>query len=362
MTTRLYSLDVLRGLDMFLLTVIGPLVTAYDKVSPLNPATLAQFDHAWGGFTLWDIIMPLFIFMCGAAVPLALPKRMEGGRAGWKYWRHVLSRVALLWVLGMVAQGRLLSCDVDQFCYFTNTLQAIAVGYLVAAGVWLVPNVWIRRAIPVALAVLYAVLLHYGGDYSCAGNLAMKVDMLFVNILQPVAGHDTHSYTWYLTSLMFAAMTLCGAEATAILTGALTPRRKVLALSGLGLALLAVGWALVPVIPMIKHIYTLTFTAQAMGWSCLAYAILYLVTDVLRQRRGLGVFELFGQTALTAYMIAEVFPAALFAFARQVSSGFSAQFFPSAAPICEVIVYAVTLSAILHVWRAARLLKSVNSL
>ena len=29
MSTRLYSLDVLRGLDMFLLTVIGPLVTAH---------------------------------------------------------------------------------------------------------------------------------------------------------------------------------------------------------------------------------------------------------------------------------------------------------------------------------------------
>ena len=339
---------------MFLLTVIGPLVTAYDKVSPLSPAMLAQFDHAWGGFTLWDVIMPLFIFMCGAAVPLALPKWMEDGRAGWKYWRHVLSRVALLWVLGMVSQGRLLSCDVNQFCYFTNTLQAIAVGYLVAAAVWLVPNIWLRRAVPVSLAALYAVLLHFGGDYSCAGNLAMKVDMFFVNILQPVAGHDTSSYTWYLTSMMFAAMTLCGAESTAILIGGGSARRKFLSLFALALSLLAVGWALVPAIPMIKHIYTFTFTAQAMGWSCLAYALLYLVTDALHQRRGLFVFELFGQTALMCYMVGDVFPDVLFAFSRRVTAGFAARFMPSAAPLCEVVVYAVTLSLVLHVWRAAR--------
>ena len=41
--------------------------------------------------------MPLFIFICGAAVPLALPRRLDaGGRPGLAYWRHVLGRVALL--------------------------------------------------------------------------------------------------------------------------------------------------------------------------------------------------------------------------------------------------------------------------
>ena len=105
---RLYSLDLLRGLDMFLLTVIGPFFAALNKATPLPDWFMGQFHHNWGGFTLWDIIMPLFIFMCGAAVPFALPKRMDDGRAGLRYWRHVASRVALLWVLGMVSQGRLL--------------------------------------------------------------------------------------------------------------------------------------------------------------------------------------------------------------------------------------------------------------
>ena len=38
---------------------------------------MAQFRHPWGGFALWDIIMPLFIFMCGAAIPFALTRRLD---------------------------------------------------------------------------------------------------------------------------------------------------------------------------------------------------------------------------------------------------------------------------------------------
>ena len=53
---RLLSLDILRGADMFLLTVIGPFVWALDKSFGLPKSVLAQFDHAWGGFSLWDII------------------------------------------------------------------------------------------------------------------------------------------------------------------------------------------------------------------------------------------------------------------------------------------------------------------
>ena len=102
--SRLFSLDVLRGLDMILLTVVGPLVnSAQDGWECLPGAFVMQFRHAWSGFTLWDIIMPLFIFMCGAAVPYALVKRLEKGCG--VFWGHVLARVALLWFLGGLVQG-----------------------------------------------------------------------------------------------------------------------------------------------------------------------------------------------------------------------------------------------------------------
>ena len=134
MKERLYSLDVLRGLDMILLVVVGPIIKAANQVWHFSPAFMGQFKHGWEGFTLWDVIMPLFIFMCGAAVPFALGRRLVEGRAGAAFWRHVLFRVAMLWVLGMVIQGNLLSLDPAKFNPYSNTLQAIAAGYFAAAA------------------------------------------------------------------------------------------------------------------------------------------------------------------------------------------------------------------------------------
>ena len=98
---------------MVFLTVVGPLVWAIDSGWGLPQGFLYQFTHPWEGFTPWDIIMPLFLFVCGAAVPLSLERRLalNDGRPNAAYWRHVLGRVAMLWVLGMLVQGHLTSLD-----------------------------------------------------------------------------------------------------------------------------------------------------------------------------------------------------------------------------------------------------------
>ena len=70
---------------------------------------MGQFSHGWVCFTLWDIIMPLFIFMCGAAMPFALGRRLREGRG--VFWRRVLSRVALLWAMGGLVQGNWAESD-----------------------------------------------------------------------------------------------------------------------------------------------------------------------------------------------------------------------------------------------------------
>jgi hypothetical protein len=88
---RLFSLDALRGLDMILLTVVGPLVCSAQKSwGCFSGGFMRQFAHGWECFTLWDTIMPLFIFMCGAAVPFALERRLDEGKG--VFWRHVLRR------------------------------------------------------------------------------------------------------------------------------------------------------------------------------------------------------------------------------------------------------------------------------
>ena len=334
---RLFSLDLLRGLDMFLLTVIGPIFWALHRLHPFSDTVTKQFRHPWGGFTLWDIIMPLFIFMCGAAVPYALSKRMADGRPTNAYWQHVLMRVMLLWFCGLLIQGDLASLDVNRLYPYSNTLQAIAAGYLLAAVVFAIPVRAVRILAPFVLAGLYTALLHLLGDYTTTGNFAFIVEKKILTALLPAgsqltqgiagltadtaAGTSKFHYTWWLTSLMFGAMTLCGAQCAEILRSAWEPRRKALVLFVLGFVLLGIGWGLTPWIPPIKHIFTVSFTSQAMGWSTLLLAVLYAVTDIAKMRTGMGLFTLFGQCALTAYMVSHFFHGALRKAAEAIVQG-----------------------------------------
>lgn len=368
MKKRLLSLDILRGADMFLLTVIGPFVWALDKSFGLPKDLLFQFTHPYGGFTLWDIIMPLFIFMSGAAVPFAMKGRLDDGQARWRYWRHVLSRFALLWFLGMVVQGRLLTLDADVISPFNNTLQTIAFGYLACAIVYRLSSRAVRFMIPVALALIYTLILASSGDYSKMGNAAIRFERWFVALLVPQSSRVMEiadpGYTWWATIPMFAAMGLAGMCATEILVDeAFSPYRRAMRLAGLGGILLSVGWALVPVIPPIKHIYTLSFTAQAMGWSMLALAALYAFFDVRFSgsplaHTSVSLFVLFGRTSLVAYLCEEAFKPVFITFGQMFAPGFAHAFGAWAGPLAGWLASTVLLIVILKTRSDALKLRS----
>lgn len=341
---------------MFLLTVVGPFVCALSHAVKLPQGLLRHFSHQWGVFGLWDIIMPLFIFMCGAAVPFALGRRVESGRPKPGYWRHVCGRFVLLWGLGMIAQGRLLTFDPLVISPFDNTLQSIACGYLIAAAALLIPSRKLRIAVPFLLAGTYTVLLHFLGDYTQAGNFAQTVENTVVPMLTPrgskVLQMADPGYTWWLTILMFGAMTLCGMEATNILLSKDDKKSRFWRLVAMGAVMLVVGWALIPWVPSIKHIYTLTFVAQAMGWCCLMLAFLYYLTDILMLRCGLGVFILFGKNALLAYMAIEVFGRVFDAFGELVAQGVPRWFGGPSLPLAKWLAASVLLIVVL-VYREA---------
>ncbi len=359
MKERLYSLDLLRGLDMLLLVAIGPIVRAADSVWHFAPGFIRQFSHGWECFTLWDIIMPMFIFMCGAAVPYALGRRLVDGRPGRAYWGHVAVRVAMLWALGMVVQGNLLKLDPLQIKVYSNTLQSIAAGYLVAAFVMPMRSVKARVAIPLAMAAAYTAMLALGGDYSEFGNFAQKVDHAVFSAVLPagnvVVAKPSH-YTWVATSLMFGFMTMCGCFATEILRGPGERGRKALLLLAYGVGLEAAGWVSAIWIPVIKPIFTLSFTAQAMGWCVIALAALYALTDILKLRRGLGVVILFGQCALAAYLVGGYFrpiPARGAEILTQGLAGFL-NLDKAAMGLVNAVVASALIALALFVWRRAR--------
>ena len=364
---RLASLDLLRGADIFFLTVVCILVDSFHRVWPLPDALMRQLGHpSWVGFTVLDMVMPLFIFMCGAALPLALPRRLEpDGTARWRYWRHVLGRVALLWILGMVAQGELMSFDLGRISFFNNTLQTIACGYLISAAVMRLKSHVARVAFAFALAIGYSVFLHACGDMSPAGNAAVVYEVKFLTLFypdaswHPVSQISSWHYTWWTTVPMFGFMALAGAQATEIVKGALVPYRKVLALGGVGIALLALGGIFSTFEPVIKHIFTASFTFLAMGVSYLLYALFYWVFDILGVRRGTGLIALFGRHSLLAYMCIETTCRSVLWVAaavvlggtdRRIGHGLTRFFEGPAAGLCMNIAIVTILCIVLACW------------
>src|ERR1044071_8182858 len=88
---RLISLDALRGFDMFWIMGGHPIFLGLDNVfhNKITGFIKQQFDHVeWFGFNFWDIIMPLFLFLCGVSIVFSLKKRMNDGTGRKKIWIH----------------------------------------------------------------------------------------------------------------------------------------------------------------------------------------------------------------------------------------------------------------------------------
>ena len=316
---RLLSLDVLRGFDIFLLVALQPVLLAVLRqldCEALNETLLYQLDHAeWEGMRVWDMVMPLFLFMSGVTMPYSLPKyRTQNGDL--KVWMRVLKRFVLLFVLGMVVQGNLLALNPDRVYIYSNTLQAIAVGYLLTVPLvlYLKPK-WQLVAIAALLAV-YSIPMHRHGDWSAQGNWACVIDKDILGrfrdgsvlaadgSVQFAAWYD---YTWLWSSLTFCCTVALGSFAGYMIKSGNSDRKTTARnLMLAGVVLVVAGLVMGLAQPIIKRIWTASFTLYSAGWCYLLLALFYWWIDVKGHTKGWGWLLCFGCNAITAYLIAEM--------------------------------------------------------
>ena len=102
---RLYSLDALRGFDMFWITGGGMLAVALSKITGAEWLE-AQMEHAeWAGFHFEDLILPLVMFIAGVAIPFAVKAKLEKNVPRKKLLRKVFLRMVTLILLGILYNG-----------------------------------------------------------------------------------------------------------------------------------------------------------------------------------------------------------------------------------------------------------------
>lgn len=300
---RLESLDLLRGLDLFMLVGLQPVIVSAFQAAGVSHPFAGQLDHTvWEGFTAWDLVMPLFLFMTGAAIPFAMSRYLRPGASRSDAWKRIGRRVAVLWLLGMIVQGNLLGLDPGRFHFYTNTLQAIAAGYLIASVSMLYLTPRGRIAATVALLAVMAIPMSIHGDFSPEGNLAFRIE-------EAAMGSDRgdRSYTWVWSTLGFGVTVMLGMLAGDIMKRERPePYRKALRLLLMGIGLLAAGWLWSFETPIVKRIWSGSMVLWSGGWCCLLMCAFYYAVDCRGLlRRHTGWLKIYGMNSITAYMIGE---------------------------------------------------------
>ena len=320
---RLESLDALRGFYLFFLVALGPLMHSLARTANVEwlNESMWVFSHvSWEGFSPWDLIMPLFLFMSGISMPFSL-SRYKSISDKRPLLRRLAKRILLLWIFGMMCQGNLLALDPNTIYLYSNTLQAIATGYLITALLFLFTSRRTQIITAVVLLLVYWTAMQFitvdgygGGNYTPQGNLAEWIDNTvlgrFRDTAQVIDGKvvvaDWYHYTWILSSLNFGVTVLTGLFAGYIAKDKIEEKKKLKLYFGTGITMVIAGWLWNFQMPVIKTIWTSSMVLVSSGYCFLLMGLFYYWIDYKGHRSGITWLKVYGMNSIVAYMLANV--------------------------------------------------------
>jgi len=329
---RLVSLDVFRG------TVMTLMLDEYMQL----PEVARSFPHSavwsfiafntehvpWQGCSLHDLIQPGFSFLVGAAMPFSIASRKAKGQTFWQLFRHAVWRAVLL-----IALGIFLRSIGHRQTYFTfeDTLTQIGLGYVF---LFLLAFTRVRTQVIVALVILIAfwgafALYPAPGpnfDYARVGvppnwehnytgflshfnknsNLAWAFDVWFLNLFpreQPFVfnegGWSTLSFIPTLATMILGLLT------GEWLKSAGTKEKKLrgLVIAGVVLTLSGLIFQWAGICPIVKRVWTSSYTLYSGGLVILILAGLYALIDWKGWRRWAFPLIVVGMNSIAIYVM-----------------------------------------------------------
>ena len=332
---RLTSMDAYRGFVMLLMASEGLRIAEVARSFPNSPVwqfLASQVDHVeWVGCSLWDLIQPSFTFLAGVALAFSYASRKARGQTWGQMLRHALIRSVALVLLGVFLRslGR-----PQTYWTFEDTLSQIGLGYgvLFLLGFRPVRDQWIALALILvgywASFALYPAPPEF--DYTKVGvsrdwphlmsgfaahwnknsNLAWAFDTWFLNLFpreKPFefngGGYATLSFIPTLGTMIL------GLIAGGVIRSGRPPLAKLKWLLTAGIIGLVsgavIGW--LDICPVVKRIWTPSWTLYSGGWCFLLLAGFYLIIDVIGLRFWAFPLVVIGMNSIAAYCIAHLF-------------------------------------------------------
>jgi heparan-alpha-glucosaminide N-acetyltransferase len=332
---RLTSLDAFRGFTMLFMAseiLRIPHIVRYYPSSGIAKFLASTLDHReWVGCAPWDLIQPAFMFMVGVALPFSIASRRAKGQTFRRMFGHTVFRALMLVALGIFLRSQ---NHLQTYFTFEDVLTQIGLGYVfLFLLAWTPPRVQWTAAAAILVAYWAAFALYplpsAGFDTTTVGvaadwphhlsgfarhwdkntNLANAVDQWFLNLFpreKPFVfnggGYLTLNFVPSLATMIF------GLLAGGLLRSTRPAMAKVRWLLVYGLAGLALGAALhaLGVCPLVKRIWTPSWTVFSAGWVSLFLAGWYYVVDIRGYKRWTFPLLVVGMNSIATYVLVHV--------------------------------------------------------
>jgi predicted acyltransferase len=308
---RLYSLDALRGFDMFWIMGGEAIFAGLASLTgwPVLKWWAVQLEHVqWHGFHFYDMIFPLFLFIAGISFPFSMAKRIANNDSRKSIYKHIIFRGLILVALGIIYNNGI-RFNLGELRY-GSVLGRIGLAWMFAAIIFINTKLSWRIVWFWALLTGYWLLLlifpaHDLGStdpFSQTGNLASYIDRLVMPGRLYLGNHDPEGLLSTIPAISTALLGMF--TGTFMMSDYLSGKKikKVIYLVLAAVALMIIGklWDLA--FPINKNLWTSSFVCFVGGLSMLLFAVFYLIIDVWNLRKWAFFFVVIGMNPITIYL------------------------------------------------------------
>jgi predicted acyltransferase len=306
---RLYSLDALRGFDMFWIMGAEEIFHGLAKAtgSPFWEAISLQFTHPdWNGFHFYDLIFPLFLFIAGVATPYSVGRELQNGKSKKQVLGRVVRRGLILVILGIIYNNGLQLKPLAEI-RFGSVLGRIGLAYMFANIIYIYSKHITQIIWLCSLLVGYWLLLKFNsapgflrGDLTMEGNFASYLDRSILPGRLYLGIHDPEGLVSTIPAIGTGLLGILAGSYIKNSTANGQIKALRLAIAGIILIGLALLWNLD--FPINKNLWSSSFVLNVGGISLLLLSLFYYIIDVLGYVRWSFFFRIIGMNSILIYM------------------------------------------------------------